>query len=43
LSIIEVVIKRATNAADRTCEREEKQERGGKINNKRDVLVETKK
>jgi len=24
-------------------EREEKQERGGKINNKRDVLVETKK
>jgi len=34
LSIIEVVIKRATN--DRTWERE-KQERGGKINNKRDV------
>lgn len=42
LSIIEVVIKRATNAADER-ERREVQERGGKINNKRDVLVETKK
>jgi len=41
LSIIEVVIKRATNAAMR--ERRETGKRGGKINNKRDVLVETKK